>query len=353
MVSEPTSGTPAALPPKPAQAQTPAGRHRLWRKLLTVLVIGYGASIVALWAWMVWQGDRNWLATLFLFGPRWICGLPLPCLALGAAVWQRRLLGPLAVTAVVIVFPMMGLQVHLPAPAAAAPGLRVMTCNVNQDQFRVFDLAELIEQEKPDLVALQEVTIATRFIWPPGWHAVKRDHFILASRFAITGREDVSRLGRPGVLAAMRFELQLPDREIQVFNVHLQTPRQGFEAVLSRQTLIATRGIARLQAVLREREAEARKTSDWIAQFPGPKIVMGDFNTPVESTLFRRDWSWLADAFSKVGLGFGFTKITEVAGWSYGARIDHVLYSREWRVLRCWVAGDIGSDHLPLLAEFE
>jgi vancomycin resistance protein VanJ len=79
--------------------------------------------------------------------------------------------------------------------------------------------------------------------------------------------------------------------------------------------------------------------------------VFGDFNMPLESAIFRRCWSPLADAFSTAGWGFGFTKTSEKRGWSYGARIDHVLFSPPWRCLRCWVAGDIGSDHLPLVAE--
>ena len=79
---------------------------------------------------------------------------------------------------------------------------------------------------------------------------------------------------------------------------------------------------------------------------------MGDFNMPIESTIYRRCWSGLSDAFSMAGWGFGFTKISEKLGWSYGARIDHILFCEPWQCLHCWVGGEIGSDHLPLLAEF-
>ena len=80
---------------------------------------------------------------------------------------------------------------------------------------------------------------------------------------------------------------------------------------------------------------------------------MGDFNAPSESTVFRRCWSPWTDAFCAVGWGLGFTKNSEKAGWSYGSRIDHILASPQLRPVRCWVGADIGSDHLPLLAEFE
>ena len=35
-----------------------------------------------------------------------------------------------------------------------------------------------------------------------------------------------------------------------------------------------------------------------------------------------------------------------------GARIDHMLYTRPWRCVRSFVADEIGSDHLPLVADF-
>ena len=35
----------------------------------------------------------------------------------------------------------------------------------------------------------------------------------------------------------------------------------------------------------------------------------------------------------------------------FGVRIDHVLTGDGWRCRRCWVGPDVGSDHLPLLAD--
>jgi endonuclease/exonuclease/phosphatase (EEP) superfamily protein YafD len=124
------------------------------------------------------------------------------------------------------------------------------------------------------------------------------------------------------------------------------------EAVLNKQTGIDLSRVAELEAVVRLRANESAKVSRWIAGFSGPKIVMGDFNMPIESRIWRRDWADLADSFSAAGCGFGFTKISEKRGWSYGARIDHVLSSPPWLCQTCLVAGDIGSDHLPLIALF-
>ena len=47
------------------------------------------------------------------------------------------------------------------------------------------------------------------------------------------------------------------------------------------------------------------------------------------------------------GLGFGATKRTR---W-FGVRIDHVLAGPGWTTERAWIGPDLGSDHLPMVAD--
>jgi endonuclease/exonuclease/phosphatase (EEP) superfamily protein YafD len=201
---------------------------------------------------------------------------------------------------------------------------------------------------------LQEVPgVPPSIAWPRGWHVVHQDEFLVASRFPVVAREGLPWLGIPGKLTAIRYTLQMPDGELQLFNLHLTSPRRGLEAVLDRNKGLDVSRAPTLEAGLQTRARASQLASDWIRAFPGPKIVAGDFNTPVESAIFRQNWSWMDNAFSSAGFGFGFTKITEKRGWSFGARIDHVLYTPPWRCVRAWVGPDVGSDHLPLVAEFD
>ena len=55
----------------------------------------------------------------------------------------------------------------------------------------------------------------------------------------------------------------------------------------------------------------------------GPFLVVGDFNAPVESVIYRRYWGDLRNAFSYAGFGFGSTRLN---GW-IRVRIDHILAS--------------------------
>lgn len=352
MVTPDTANPPSAT--KADAPGSPTARRSVWRRILTVLIMIYALVILALWGWMHFEGDRSWAATLFLFGPRWLCAVPLVVLVPAAAIWRRRLLWLLAATGLVILVPILGFRFHV-GGAGKPYTVRLLTCNVNQSGFRPERLAELVEREQPDIVCLQEVPghPPPPLLWPRGWHVMHRDELLVASRFPVAERDRLPMPYVPGKLAAIRYTVELPGGPVDLFNLHLLSPRQGLEAVLDRKQGIDLSKVPKLQTILRLRADESRLVSDWIAQFPGPKIIAGDFNMPVESRIFRQSWSWLTNAFSKVGFGFGFTKFTEEQGWSYGARIDHVLYSPPWRSVRAWVGPDIGSDHRPLLVDFE
>jgi endonuclease/exonuclease/phosphatase (EEP) superfamily protein YafD len=340
---------PSHAPHEPAAPKWPSR----WRRALPLLVGIYVVAIAGLWLWMTWDSDRGWAATLVLFGPRWLCALPLPLLATLAAVYERKLLPPLAIAAVVILLGIMGFNVGLPKSASGQRTLRILTCNVEKKAIRPELLAKVIDDVQADIVALQEFFRGTPLIWPADWHVIERHEFILASRFPIVERDSMARPGHPWELAGMGYTLTLPEGEVHVFNLHLESPRVGLEAVLSRRKGIDFGRTGELTRAIEKRALESERTARWIAEQPGPKLVVGDFNMPPESAIFRRDWSGYDDAFSRAGFGFGFTKNSEKDGWSYGARIDHILVNAPWRVLRARVCGNVGSDHLPLVAEAE
>ena len=343
------SKSPSTNGAAPATAERPARRLTRWQQILRVLAIFYCVSMVLLCAWMYWLGDLEWLATLVLFGPRWLCAVPLPLLIAAAAIWYRRLLWILAVSTYVLIFPFMGFVVNVPASSSDPVGFRVMTCNVDQNRFDPAALAELIDQQRPDVVALQEVKDDTRFIWPDDWHVLRRAEFIVASPWPVEMVRYVHKALDLHQIAAIVYRLQLPDRELRIVDLHLRTPRAGIEAVLQGDGI---EGAPELDAILEIRAVESQDVSNWIKDLDEPVIVVGDFNMPGESRVFRRDWTWLADAFGERGWGFGYTKVSRNRVLSYGSRIDHVLYDEAWNCVRCWVGPNVESDHFPLFAEF-
>ncbi len=77
-----------------------------------------------------------------------------------------------------------------------------------------------------------------------------------------------------------------------------------------------------------------------------PVVMMGDFNTPRESTHFARLQEKLQDAFDVGGHGFAETWPVPVPVLS----LDHILVSKSLRVLRCEHGASL-SDHRPVIAD--
>ncbi len=342
-----TEGPPARTAPA---ANVPQPRSR-WKRLVALAIWAYLILIIALWFWMRSRGDLGPWATIFLFGPRWLCILPLALLVPLAAIWQRRLWWVLVIALAIAVVPLCGFRLNLPQPNAPYK-LRIVTCNVDQQQYSASALAGLVRSLDPDIVALQECKQdPPPQVWPAGWNVVRFDELLVASPHPVTRADFATRPAIPNKPAVALYRVELPSGELQLFNLHLITPRPGLEAVLDSRRGIDLAGLPALEEILRVRDDESQSLSHWVLEHPGPKIVVGDFNTPDDSVVFRRDWSGLTNAFATAGWGLGFTKFTETHGWIYGARIDHVLFSPPWSCVRAWVGPDISSDHRPLVVD--
>jgi exonuclease III len=153
----------------------------------------------------------------------------------------------------------------------------------------------------------------------------------------------------PNVLCCV---LEGDKRQIYLCTIHLQGPGRAIGSVISRKTLISPSKSSELAERIEQRRQESEATSQWVGSLDDyPLIVAGDFNMPADSSIYRRYWGKYTNAFSSAGFGFGNTKHSPVAGWSFGARIDHILTGPGFRAVRCWVGPDVGSDHLPVLAD--
>ena len=328
--------------------QTGAARmaaYACWAYLAAVIVVA-----VLMWGW----GDRAALGTVVLFMGRWVLLLPLVALA-PAALWLRRdLLIPLALAALVVIVPIMGVRAGwrrlLPAPEGVP--VRVVTYNAGGGAVLAQLLPEFLSRWQPHVVALQEcrdaLAVAVRL--SAGWHQYVGRELCLLSRFPIREASvmDRSALDRVkqseeeigGAGYVVRFVLDGPGGPIRVGNLHLETPRKGFEGLKELD-------LRRLRMNTEIRYVESHLARQWVQQGAGPLLVLGDFNTPVESRIFRQHWGHMTNAFSVAGTGLGMTKHN---GW-IRVRIDHVLTSEEWHVNRVQIGTETYSDHRPLIVD--
>ena len=295
-------------------------------------------------------GEDFWPVTLFLFGPRWLAGMPLLALGLVSLWVDRRLLVVLLVVLATLAEPLFGFSLpwrRLWTTGSIGEGgtLRLATWNTGGGRLTGDDLQLFLESERPDVVVLQECR--ARLLDEAGeWHRHQARGMCLLSRFPIlevAARDPSDMWVMAGSGEIVRYGLETPAGRVDLTNVHLETPRDGIEALLGSKLA----GVATLEEKNEQRAIEARLARRWADESPSAlRVVAGDFNTPVESNLFREYWGGFRDCHSEAGWGFGFTKHTR----RIGVRIDHVLVAPGWTCAESRVSEGWGGDHEPVIA---
>jgi endonuclease/exonuclease/phosphatase family metal-dependent hydrolase len=338
-------------------------RRRRAGALVALGALLYLAAVLSIAIALPILGDRWWPATLILFGPRWLIALPLLVLAPAALALRRRALIPLGVAGVLVAIPILGLGLPIGSLLAGerAGHLRVATFNMGglRRDLSIFSprgrLRGFVDAVQPDVLALQECTSDTAQLAQafPGWSVHAELGQCLISRYPIASAESRDRADvwqRGGSGAILRATIEMPagaapgaPRRITLVNLHLETARDAIEALIHG----AWRGAAEHDQNVALRTWESTLAREWVDAAQYPAVIAGDFNMPVDSAIYRRFWGGFENAFSRAGLGFGATKRTRL----FGIRIDHVLTGPGWTAERAWIGPDLGSDHLPLIAD--
>lgn len=353
----------------------------------------YFIAAIASWGVLHFTADRWLPGSIIAYGPRFVALWPLAVLVPLAAIAARTTLWPLALGACIVLGPIMGARLSVRtlsaavatsgAPVAPAPGtIRLITYNTDGGGRLSYDLPIFIREQKPDIVTFQECNDK---LWAalqaePGWYSEREDGLCTGSRFKITNaeampREDLERVSRRGFGGAgyvMRTEIATPGKPISVINLHLETARKGLEGMLGKQGFVpdhpfasgdnarqslddremqVTRNDDRYEINALIRSTESARASHYVSQGMNvtPIVVAGDFNMPVESTIFQEFWRAFTDAFELRGNGFGWSK--REGRW-LRIRIDHVLTNAlAPQPLTVRIGPDYSSDHRPVIVD--
>jgi vancomycin resistance protein VanJ len=327
----------------------PVPRRTWWAMAHTAVALASWSLLIASLTQFVlirYLGDRWWLGTVALFAPRWPLLVPIAAVAALSAIFCRQGLAVNLVSALIVAGPVMGLCLSIPhsPPQANASQFRVMT--INAGNATDAGIRAQIALHNPQIVAIQEATRRVpEDLFGPGWNVQSVHGFLTASVYPIL-KFDVfpgNKVGRWGYVA-FRVQLDTPSGKLWVYNLHLETPRWGFEELqLTRRGLSGTDAVT---ANTHKRSVESAFIRDWVDETSGPTVILGDFNTPTESAIFQRDWSNFSDAYSTAGVGYGNTKFTR---W-HGVRIDHILTDVKLFASECMATESTDGDHRPLLA---
>ena len=279
-----------------------------------------------------------------LFAPRWwITLLLLPIVIINPSMLRKQWKG-LLIAMVVITFFYLNFQLPLSNYAVKTAGQRLplMSVNLGGGIVKTDIIKEQIVNEQLVLIAFQETpTHRLKEIVPQGWDLHCIGQMCLASAYKLKFLNSQSRkiLGGFGHLGLL-YEIQINQRKIYVMNLHLETPRKGFEDFqLSKLNFEA------IFKNTEKRYIESSIISSWVEN-KLPIIILGDFNMPVESSIYRENFGHYQNTFNEAGFGFGFTKHTRMLG----VRIDHILTDDNFNVIHAKTGRDVGSDHRPMLA---
>jgi len=222
------------------------------------------------------------------------------------------------------------------AEEPATPAVKLFVSNVYYRNFQRKKLIRLVEEEQPDVIGLVEVT--------SGWLrrlAVLHDRYPYRFELpdeAYAGIALYSRLPLSGArvlevgdshLAAVEATLAAPGGPVRILIVHPSSPVTQYNFEL--------------------RNRQLRELAEYVRAAPHPLVVAGDFNL----TMWNRHYRPLVDvaALHNAREGQGIAA-TWPAGWPLGVPIDHVLATGDVQLRNFRVLRTIGSDHLPIAAEF-
>jgi endonuclease/exonuclease/phosphatase (EEP) superfamily protein YafD len=338
------------------------------RRAVLWLAVGYPLALLLVVFVLRVVGERSTLGTIALYLPSAGFGLLLPPLVIALLFVRPRawLLTQLA-AALILLFPIMGLEVHLPrAIAASRDHLRILSVNVDLGSGSVAELGAAIRVEAPDIVLLQAAPEGEAALLAPeipGYVVRADDQFVVASKYPIGDAYVPEPLMHKGIYfrpSFARYRIDAPGGPIDVYNMHPWSPHGAFDhlrgqglvhEIASGHLFANDDGFRRVAASADVREVQVRAVAEQAAASAHPVIIAGDTNLPAGSWILGHYLGGYQDGFVEVGRGFGYTfPARRVPAW---LRLDRILADRNFKFVSLSRLDVRLSKHFPVLAVLE
>ena len=224
------------------------------------------------------------------------------------------------------------------APAdPSRPWVKFLASNVYYANHQRRRIQNLIAEEDPDLVGLVEVSsgwlhrlkpLRERY---PYYFEVPDEHYVglaLYSRLPLENARVLQLPGEPST-PAIAATLKAPGGDVEVVLAHPMSPISA--------------------DLVRRRNEQIRALAQYVRAAGRPLVIAGDFNLTMWNGGYRPlvDVAELHNARQGYGVGPTWPSI-----WRLGVPIDHILGTQAVQFRNFRVLGAVGSDHLPVFAEF-
>ncbi len=221
-------------------------------------------------------------------------------------------------------------------PAGSNPNLRVVTANLLSINDHTDLFSDWVKETDPDIIFVQELSphwsqalAELKKVYPHQREQTRSDHFGIGlySKLPLQNVEIVKLAGER--LPAIRADVQVHGRTVSMLNMHTVPPLTAAAYALRN---------AQLQAA-----GEFANDADDLA------IVAGDLNITIWSPYYRK---LEADSgLRNVRRGYGIIPSWPANLPFFRIALDHILVPPDILVVDLERGPDVGSDHLPLVAD--
>lgn len=340
--------------------------------LLKAFVTCYPPLLLILALCFRYLGEKNLFFAYLLYLPPLLWWLPI-LISLPVVLFWRIGWVPFAASLAFCAmhFPAFERQ-HMPEKTLRKESVRelvVMTHNMGQQGKQ--DLSGFLQSVTPDVLTLQESNLRGQRIalWPPSRqfpHHLSIGEHTLLSRYSILSSEKLVSSSGGGRSYGVRFVVDWQGREVAIYSVHLQSPRETLYFLTRGGFLYGLLGYpgspweskrVKYEQFWRSQISDATELLKHIRADSLPCIVAGDFNATDLGHIHQMLTRELGDAHAQAGRGTGYsfpgqTRNPLSAGGPW-MRIDYIFFNRSWKALSCRTERGRPSQHLAVAARLE
>jgi endonuclease/exonuclease/phosphatase (EEP) superfamily protein YafD len=326
--------------------------------LVTAYIVGLGVYLVCR---TIFGDNYWWLGMLNEFA--WYFFLLLPITFILSLLLKNRPAfgGNLLLIAVLLIWFGPGYLPNNPPPPTRTT-VKIVTFNVWIYNEQLAAVNAWLEEMEPDFVLLQEITsgladgedsLNNRFPYQVSKTSTTENFgTLLLSRHPILSETPLSSLED---FSLHRYTLDVNGRIIALYNAHMPQPIGESHFSFSHDNLIVQNILSYDNT---RRNEEIRNLLRRIEKEEYPYIIAGDFNMSDQTVIYGEISAEMTDSFREAGTGSGnswpvlvLDHITPLIPPLL--RVDYIWHSQEFRTVEAFRGPELGSDHLPLVAELE
>ena len=279
---------------------------------------------------------------------------------IGVSIIKKRWFTIISAIACILLISWLHIKYFSPQPinlTNSQPSIKVLSHNLSWYKTQSPTLLKLINQQKPDIIFLQEIVkkntkrVFTGLKADYPYQIGTRPVGIL-SKYPIVSSEILHLAGHRET--QQRAIIKFNQQEVVIYNMQATGPWLKISKKL---------GFIKIPVYKYDkRSPEIQDLVQRVERETLPVIVAGDFNMTDETQDYDRLQKVMQDAFRKSGWGFGFTWphgwelkfLVKRSNWRLNYpvfRIDYIWYPKHWGAKSSSVLEATESDHLPIAAE--